>query len=150
MSPEAESKPWWQTLPGLLSAGAAIITAATGLLIALHQTGFFDRGHQAPAQSESRPQPVGEKAQAVGAQSAASHPAASTPSPGSLKLPEMSQVQGGGHDHLQTCFGAGRADFAGQGIASAYIRITNNGRYDTIFGTSSFRLLVRRIFAGSN
>ena len=61
MSPEAESKPWWQTLPGLLSAGAAIITAVTGLLIAIHQTGFFDRGHQVPAQSESRSQPVGEK-----------------------------------------------------------------------------------------
>ncbi len=43
-----ESKGWWQTLPGLLTAAAAIITAVTGLLVAVHQTGFFDRSPQLP------------------------------------------------------------------------------------------------------
>jgi hypothetical protein len=142
MSPEAESKPWWQTLPGLLSAGAAIITAATGLLIALHQTGFFDRGHQAPTQSESRPQPVGEKTQAVGAQSAASHPAASTPSPGSLKLPEMSQVRVGDAIIYKLVSARVEPILPGKVSLRLTVRLTNNGRYDTIFGTSSFRLLV--------
>jgi len=39
------SKPqsWWQTLPGILTAVAAIITAATGLIVALNQAGVFSQ-----------------------------------------------------------------------------------------------------------
>ena len=140
MSPEAESKPWWQTLPGLLSAGAAIITAVTGLLIALHQTGFFDR-HQAPAQIQSSSQPAGERPQPVAAQSGDSHPAASAPSSGSLKLPEMSQVRMG--DTTYKIQSARVEPFSPDKVSLRLtIRLTNNGRYDVIFGTYSFRLLV--------
>jgi len=32
---------WWQTLPGMLTAAAAFITAGTGLIIALNQAGVF-------------------------------------------------------------------------------------------------------------
>ena len=51
--PESESKGWWQTLPGLLTAAAGIITALTGLLVAVHQTGFFDRSPQPSLRHEA-------------------------------------------------------------------------------------------------
>jgi hypothetical protein len=38
-SPKPQS--WWQTLPGVLTAVATIITAATGLIVALNQAGCF-------------------------------------------------------------------------------------------------------------
>jgi len=34
---------WWQTMPGILTAIAAMMTATTGLLIALNQVGCFDK-----------------------------------------------------------------------------------------------------------
>lgn len=37
----SNSQSWWQTLPGILTAVAAIITASTGLIIALSQIGVF-------------------------------------------------------------------------------------------------------------
>ncbi|NEQ27076.1 MAG: hypothetical protein F6K28_50310, partial [Microcoleus sp. SIO2G3] len=40
-----ENKPqnqnWWQTLPGILTAMAAILTALTGLIAGLYEVGFF-------------------------------------------------------------------------------------------------------------
>jgi len=42
---EEPSKPqsWWQTLPGILTAVAALITAVTGLIVALNQAGALPR-----------------------------------------------------------------------------------------------------------
>ncbi|MBL8190197.1 MAG: hypothetical protein JNK38_19430 [Acidobacteria bacterium] len=39
----AKSQSWWQTLPGILTAVAAIITATTGLIVALNNAGVFSR-----------------------------------------------------------------------------------------------------------
>ena len=41
---EKADKPgsWWLTLPGLLTGGAAVVTALTGLLLALYQVGWLD------------------------------------------------------------------------------------------------------------
>jgi hypothetical protein len=36
MADEPKSHGWWQTVPGMLTATAGIITAVTGLIIALH------------------------------------------------------------------------------------------------------------------
>jgi hypothetical protein len=38
----SKTQSWWQTFPGMLTAVAALITALTGLLVALHQAGFLD------------------------------------------------------------------------------------------------------------
>lgn len=43
MTDEQKSQKWWQTAPGLLSATAGLITAATGMIVALHQVGYFDK-----------------------------------------------------------------------------------------------------------
>lgn len=38
-----KSQSWWQTLPGILTAVAGIMTASTGLIVALNQAGVFSR-----------------------------------------------------------------------------------------------------------
>lgn len=41
MAEEPKLTSWWQTLPGILTATAGIITAITGLLVVLYNAGFF-------------------------------------------------------------------------------------------------------------
>lgn len=63
MGDEPKSKGWWQTLPGILTAIAAIITAVTGLIVALHQAGIFEKPAQTvqvspPKVALEKPQPT--------------------------------------------------------------------------------------------
>jgi len=137
MSPEPESKPWWQTLSGLLTAGAAIITAVTGLLVAVHQTGCLDRSPKSATVSDSRPQPTGEKTQPVEAQGAASAPSSRL-----LTVPEMSQVRMG-DSIIYKLLSARVEPYAPEKVALRLkVRMTNNGNYPANFWSSSFRLLV--------
>lgn len=53
MQGDDRSGSWWKTLPGVLTATAAVVTATTGLIVALHQIGVFDRNDPAPAQAVS-------------------------------------------------------------------------------------------------
>lgn len=43
MADEAKTQNWWSTFPGLLTAVAGVLTAATGLVAAVKQTGIIDR-----------------------------------------------------------------------------------------------------------
>ncbi len=43
MAEEKKSHGWWQTLPGILTATATFITAVTGLIVVLYQSGVFDK-----------------------------------------------------------------------------------------------------------
>src|SRR5919109_4241977 len=54
MAEQPKPQSWWQTLPGILTATAAFITAITGLLVALHQAGVFQPATPQPSQ-EARP-----------------------------------------------------------------------------------------------
>src|SRR5262245_49706019 len=49
----AEDQKWWQTVPGILTATAATVTAVTGLIVALHQAGVLG-GHVPHADSGAR------------------------------------------------------------------------------------------------
>ena len=42
MTEDKKSKSWWQTLPGIFSGMAALITAVTGAFLAANQLGFFE------------------------------------------------------------------------------------------------------------
>lgn len=44
MAEEPKLHSWWQTLPGILTATAGIITAVTGLLVVLYNAGVFQPG----------------------------------------------------------------------------------------------------------
>jgi hypothetical protein len=55
--PHASPRSWWTTLPGVLTGIAALVTAGTGLLVALVQGGMLGPGHdrRAPAQQVAPP-----------------------------------------------------------------------------------------------
>src|SRR5215471_17777126 len=91
MSPEleSESKKWWQTLPGLLTAAAGIITAFTGLLLAMHQIGCFERS---PV-SQVQPQATEDGSRSTGVESATAHPASGSTASRQLVLPANSEVR---------------------------------------------------------
>jgi hypothetical protein len=36
------SRRWWKTMPGIMAATGGVITVVTGLVVVLHQSGFFD------------------------------------------------------------------------------------------------------------
>ena len=136
---ETESKGWWQTLPGLLTAAAAIITALTGLLVALHQTGLLNR--TAPAQTQSASQSAGANLPSTqvagGATPTATGAAASRP----VTLPQITEVRYG-----QAVFKllAARVDPYSLDKVSVHltVRMTNNSPYPANFWADSFRLLV--------
>jgi hypothetical protein len=136
---EPVSKGWWQTLPGLLTAGAGIITALTGLLLALHQAGLFN--HSAPTQTQSASQAAGGSPIPMevggGATPAATGTSASRP----VTLPQMTEVRSG-----QAVFKllAARVDPYSPDKVSLHltVRMTNNGSYPANFWAASFRLSV--------
>ncbi|HZZ21605.1 MAG TPA: hypothetical protein VFE60_03055 [Roseiarcus sp.] len=54
MTEEAKVQNWWQTVPGTLTAIAAVITAMAGFLAVLAQTGIIGRT-EAPKNATQRP-----------------------------------------------------------------------------------------------
>jgi hypothetical protein len=48
MSEPKEGASWWQTIPGILTGVAAVITAVGGIFAAIHQSGIF-AGKRSPA-----------------------------------------------------------------------------------------------------
>ena len=48
-----EPKQWWQTLPAIIGGIATLLTAVTGLLLALHQFGVFTPAEKKPRESPS-------------------------------------------------------------------------------------------------
>ena len=62
---EGQNPPgWWHTVPGMLTATATIITAVTGLIVALNQIGLFSKKAEKaqPAQlAVDKPMPIAGK-----------------------------------------------------------------------------------------
>jgi hypothetical protein len=139
MSPEleSESKKWWQTLPGLLTAAAGIITAFTGLLLAVHQIGCFERS---PA-SQVQYHPTEDASGPSQVESSTARPATSSIASRQLVLPANSQMR---TDESVYQLVSGRLEPYAPGKASIHltVRMTNNGRFDANFWAASFRLLV--------
>jgi hypothetical protein len=134
--PESESKGWWQTLPGLLTAAAGIITAITGLLVAVHQTGLFDRASHPAAQSQTQTQSTSEP---IGASSTPT--TAATAASQTLPLPQDREMRFGQAVYKLL---SARVDPYSPGKVSLHltVRMTNNDRFDANFWAASFRLLV--------
>jgi hypothetical protein len=130
--PESGSKVWWQTLPGLLTAGAAIITAIGGLLVAIHQTGLFDRSPQPPAltQGKSRPTEAERAAVSVTAVDTAAKP---------ITLPENIEVRSG--QAVFKLLSARLYPYSPRSVLVRFtVRMTNNDRVPANFWVASFRL----------
>ncbi len=137
--PASESKTWWQTLPGLLTAAAGIVTAITGLLLAVHQMGFFDHTPRPSGQVESRS--ASDTSGQVNGQDPATHPATATSASRLISLPGDIQVRSG--ENVYRLLSARVAPYSPDKTSlHLTVRMTNNGRYDTNFWAASFRLLV--------
>jgi hypothetical protein len=124
---EPESKSWWKTLPGLLTAIAATITAVTGFIVAVHQAGFFNRSSQPASQSQSE---SAETKQSTG--NSASRP---------IIIPANTEIHSA--DSLYKLLSARLAPYSpGQTSLHVTVQMTNQGRFDSNLYAASFRLLV--------
>ncbi|MGB6743936.1 MAG: hypothetical protein WBE38_09765 [Terracidiphilus sp.] len=133
---QSESKAWWQTLPGLLTAGAAVLTAFTGLLVALNQMGVFHHSHPPPAPAQSSAPAAIESSGPAGAQAPAANPAAAQ-----LGLPANAEMR---TEHaVYTLLSARVSPYSPGEIALDFtVRMTNQDSYDANFWVASFRLSV--------
>ena len=135
----ADDKPtnWWATLPGLLTAAAAVITAVTGLLLGLGQLGVFDGGRPAAtasgSPSASAPQP-GAPAQPSGSETGSGESAG-----WAVALPAERKYRSADVEY-EILHAQVRPDVAGKVALTISIRCTNHGRYDVNFWDSTFRL----------
>lgn len=71
MSEQKTDPSWWQTLPGVLTGIAAVITAVGGAIAVLHQSGLFGKGTSSAASSADH------REQSTSAKISSSAPAAS-------------------------------------------------------------------------
>lgn len=129
---------WWQTLPGILTGLAAIITAVTGLLLAFNRTSNRSEEVRAPVVS------------APGVASPAA-PAQSRPPDGSnvangtqkLALPPLHRVRLASGDAVVTVLSAEIEPIDLERRSLKFVvRHLNAGRYDANFWSSSYRLIV--------
>jgi hypothetical protein len=133
---QSESRAWWQTLPGLLTAGAAVLTAITGLLLALNQVGLF---HHSPPPLGPTPGGAADTGQITGIDGA--QPAASNPASAELPLPGDAVMRT--EDAVYTLLSARVSPYTpGQVAIDFKVRMTNNNRFDANFWSKSFRILV--------
>jgi hypothetical protein len=82
MTEEFEHKSWWVTLPGILTQLVALITALTGLVAALYQSGFLGHPDKVPAQNtvaDETPHPISPASRDAGPIAATSPPPAAAP-----------------------------------------------------------------------
>ena len=131
---------WWETLPGILTATAAILTVVGGLIVAFHQAGFFDRTSQKAPQVQNETLKPQRATESTIPSATKSPPSAST-APYIVTLPAVTEVRMGENVYKIL---AVRLDRYAPGKLSLKfdVRMSNNGRYGANFWGASFRLLV--------
>lgn len=130
MPHDSKAPHWWQTLPGVMTAIAALLTAITGLVVALHQMGVL------------RPQRAASVGvvEASGAASAGGAPAGmATGVPRTLPAGGKARA-GEGIFEIRSA----RVDRVATNTLELRLsmRVTNMGRYPGVFSPTIFRLLV--------
>jgi len=143
-TPRADVKSWWQTLPGLLTALAAAITAVTGLIVAV-------RPSKSPAETRPPIENIGSGTtapEATGASPTSGPGSTTQPSTAAtterpLRLPSPSQVKLA-HGDIVIDLLRGRVESYNATTRSLALRVrlTNNGNYGVNFWSASFRLVV--------
>jgi hypothetical protein len=126
---------WWQTLPGILTGLAAIVTAVTGLFIAFNHTS--SRGEPAPSTASSAPPSPSASAASPAASAGASPPS------GSVPLPALHQVKPAGGNAVITILSAQIEPVDAERRSLKFgVRYMNAGRYPANFWSDSYRLIV--------
>src|SRR5215208_7516228 len=145
MSQEPRSGSWWLTLPGVLTGLAAVITAVTGLAVALHQisapSGPEKASSEKPVavttQNNSKPPPA--SSDTTTSQTPSSDEAAQE----SVALPAGMEVKLAGGDIVYKILSASLEPYnAEKRLLKFTIRITVGDINDEAFSGRDFRLLV--------
>jgi hypothetical protein len=146
MGEEGKSKSWWQTLPGIITTVTATITALTGLVVAINQTGWFGSPTLPAAARGSASTPSTLPGAASPAVPAQAPPVTTSPLPPAgpaypVELPAMRDYRLGA-----ATFGLLKAEVSPRtnekDALRVRLRMTNHDRYDTNFWDRSFRLIV--------
>jgi hypothetical protein len=133
-SEEPKLQSWWQTVPGFLTAVAALITALTGLAVAVYQI----RDSQVSATSGSE-QVSPEKPVAAASQT----PSGDGGTQQSVALPTGTEVKLAQGDIVYKILSARLEPYNAEKNALRFtIRCTSNSPYPVNFWDRSFRLLV--------
>ena len=129
---------WWQTLPGIITTVTAILTALTGLIVAINQTGWFGPRTPPAVTTSSAPPP------SVPSAPAPPRSASPVPPPGptsAVGLPALRDYRLG-----DVTFTIRQAEVAPRtsekDTLQVRLRMTNHQRTDANFWDSSFRLIV--------
>ena len=135
----ADEKPtsWWATLPGLLTAAAAVITAVTGLLLGLGQLGAFDGGR--PAATAGSSSAAGASQPGVPPQPSGNLTGAGESAGWTVALPAERKYRSADVEY-EILDARVRPDVTGKVALTFTVRCTNHGLYDVNFWDSTFRL----------
>lgn len=139
MSEDANPKSWWQTVPGILTAIAAIISAATALVAALNQTGIF--AHKDGAKPAAVAESVAAKKSPEGTTATSVLPSTATNAQATtVVLPPNARLDVG---KLAYTLVSAEAEPYAQNklVLKLKVRMANNDRYDANFWSASFRLV---------
>lgn len=132
---------WWQTIPGILTGVAAVITAVTGLFLAFNRTGNRSE--------DVRPSPVSESRSTPPASPAASRSPGAVQTAGAAQrvaLPAITRVTLAGGAVVNTILSAQVEPLDLERRALKFVvRYTNAGRYAANFWSSSYRLIVDEV-----
>ena len=130
---------WWQTIPGVLTGLAAVITAVTGLIVAFNHTGNRSedvRPSSASAASGGTSPVSPEPSRSPGAVPAAGRAQA-------IALPALNRVTLAGGAAVITILSAQVEPLDLDRRALKFVvRYTNAGRYPANFWSASYRLIV--------
>jgi len=122
-----QARSWWRTLPGMFTAAAGLISAITGLIVAVQQ--LRPESHPPTARS------------AKGAQSTTpADSAIDRPSAIRVQFPAGRHAEANGGLHYDVLSTGARAGNPGQVTLALRVRLTNPGRFPANFWSASFRL----------
>jgi hypothetical protein len=138
----ADDKPasWWTTMPGMLTAVAALVTAGTGLLLGLNQIGVIGGSTTGSPTTTTSQGHTSETPPDGGSGS----PTASSSAPSSqfsVTLPYGQTIRVG-EVAYQLVSAATRPDADGKLALTVSVRMINHGRYDANFWDANFRVIV--------
>ena len=137
---------WWGTLPGVLTALAAVITAITGLVVALRPSDAPVR--EADTRSAVAVEQPDERAPLSATNASQPNAPQSNPqqSNAAVLLPSGMEVRLARGDAVIRVLSARLAPFNREKRSLVFsVRHTNNGRYPVNFWTASYRLLVEDV-----
>ena len=132
---------WWQTLPGMLTAAAALISAVTGLVVAVQQLRGNDHSSSGESSSvaQTNTSPTGNGS--VSSSGAGNTSPTEAATAARVGFPSGRSVRIGEASYRVLAARAGAAN-PGELMLALRVRMTNDGPYPVNFWSQTFRLRV--------